>query len=172
MRISPTVWCVAFAIASLLTACGAAVTSAGAGRSVGGPLAASCPPAPGAPTPAPAWLNFPPNGSTGVATSIGVLIETGAEEPAASSAITITVTSPSGQAVALGTPTSAPSPLPTPFATSPPAYYQQYVAIPLPTLAHNTTYTVSDEFAEWSNNPPQCSTTVTQSVGSFSTGSQ
>jgi len=97
-----------------------------------------------------------------------MLIETGAEEPGQNGAIMIAVTSAAG-AVPLGAPTSAPSPLPSPFSTSPPQYSGPYVAIPLPTLAPNTTYTVSDNYTGWANNPPQCTATITQFSGSFTT---
>lgn len=155
---------------SLILAVSAVLAACGGGTGSSDPtVSASCPPPPAIPTPFPAWLNSPPNGSVNVATNIGVLIETGAEEPGQNGAIAITVTSPSAP-MAIGTPTSAPSPLPSPFSTSPPQYSGPYVAIPLPTLSPNTTYTVSDSYTGWADNPPQCSTMITQISGSFTTG--
>lgn len=123
---------------------------------------ATCPPPPLTPTPDPAWLAYPPSGSTSVPVSIGELIEEG------SSSIII---SANGSNVPAGTPTVAPSPFPTPFATAPPgySYFGPYMAVPLPTLSPNTTYKVADQYTGWDNNPPQCSTTVTQDVGTFTT---
>ena len=154
----------------IILGAGAVLAACGGGAGSSDPsVSASCPPPPTIPTPFPAWLNSPPNGSVNVATNIGFLIETGAEEPGQNGAIAIIVTSSSG-AVAIGTATSAPSPLPSPFATSPPKYLGPYVAIPLPTLSPNTTYTVSDSYTGWADNPPQCSTKITQLSGSFTTG--
>lgn len=128
--------------------------------------AATCGPPWTEPTPYPAWLAYPPSGSTNVATTIGKFIEKGASP----GGLAIIVSSPSGN-LPLGTPTAAPSPYPTPFVTPPPNDYVNgpYMAVPLPTLSPATTYTVSDQFMYWSNNPPQCEAPVTQFVGSFTT---
>ena len=168
--------CMALAVlfGSLLAACGGG-TVVGASRPTVGPsspaASATChPPSPG-PTPIPAFLNYPPSGSSNVRTSIGEIIEQGADAPG--QALTITVSSSSGN-VPLGTPTAAPSPFPTPFATAPPnsiAARSPYVAIPLLTLSPSTTYTVSDTYQDYDpNNPPVCSAPATQFVGTFSTG--
>lgn len=135
------------------------------------PLATCAPPPPG-PTPIPAWLDYPPNGSTGIATSVGQLIERGVEEPGQNNSLLIVLTSQSGTNVPVGAPTAAPSPLPTPFATPPPNYpiTGPYVAIPLPTLSPTTTYEVSDTYTGWSDSPPQCTAQYSQPVGSFTTG--
>lgn len=146
---------------ALLAACGG-----GASRPT---VSASCPPPPGMPTPFPVWLDSPPNASVNVATTIGMLLETGASGPGQNGPIRVSVTSPSGP-VALGTATSAPSPLPSPYSTAPPQYSGPPVAIPLPTLSPNTSYTVSDSYTGWADNPPQCSATLTQIGGSFTTG--
>lgn len=153
----------ALLLASSLPACG------GTGHPL---VAATCPPPPPTPPPIPAFLNYPPGGSINVPTTIGEIIEQGADTPG--SILTIAVSWPSGN-VPLGTPASAPSPLPTPFATpSPHSVISQspYVAIPLPTLSPSTTYTVTDIYSGYdSNNPPSCSAPAMQFVGTFTTGS-
>lgn len=152
--------------ASALAACGGGAGISGAN----GPppaVSATChPPSPG-PTPIPAWLAYPPRGSTNVSANIGEIIETGAD---AGQGVTITVSSPAGN-VPLGTPTVAPSPYPTPFATPSPGFPNYpYMAIPLPMLSPSTTYTVSDTYMDYDpNNPPQCSAPATQFVGTFTT---
>lgn len=134
----------------------------------GGP---TCPPPTATPSPVPAFLNYPPSGSSNVSVSIGKIIEQGAD--AAGEVPQITMSSSSGS-VPLGTPTAAPSPFPTPFAT--PSPYSAvgtapYIAVPLPTLSPSTTYTVSDVVPGYDpNNPPVCSAPSTQFVGTFSTG--
>lgn len=159
-----------FLVALILAACG----GAGSNKAPADPptlSATSCPSPPVIPTPIPAWLDYPPSGSANVATSVGQVIEKGADEPGQNS-LTIVVTSQSGGNVPVGAPTAAPSPLPTPFATPPPNYpiTGPYVAIPLPTLSPSTTYDVSDAYTGYSNTPPQCSAQYLQSVGSFTTG--
>ncbi len=132
--------------------------------------AVTCPPPSPGPTPIPAWLSYPPSGSTNVAFNIGEIIEKGASAPG--EGVTITVSSPTGS-VSLGTPTIVPTPYPTPFATTPPTFglpNNPYMAIPLPTLSPSTTYTVNDVYTDWANNPPQCSAQYTQFVGTFTTG--
>ncbi|HEY9180798.1 MAG TPA: hypothetical protein VIO32_08760 [Candidatus Baltobacteraceae bacterium] len=151
-----------------------ALAACGGGSLFGGnhpKISATCPPPPLSPTPPPAFLDYPPSGSANVSTSIGQIIEKGADVPGGG--ITIVVASGS-ENVPLGTPTTAPSPFPTPFATPPPTFgmIAPYIAIPLPTLSPSTVYTVSDVYAGYDpNNPPQCSAPTTQLVGTFTTGS-
>jgi hypothetical protein len=121
----------------------------------------------GCATPIPAFLDYPPSGSSNVAIGIGEIIEKGADVPGVG--VSITVSSPAGP-VPLGTPTVAPSPYPTPFATPPPTFGAPYIAIPLPTLSPSTTYTVNDVYTDWADNPPVCSAQYTQFVGTFTTG--
>jgi hypothetical protein len=118
------------------------------------------------PPPPPAWLAYPPSGSTSVPTTIGRIIEKGAQN-----SIQLALTGPNGN-VPLGAPTSAPSPYPSPFATAPASYpsSEPYLQVAVPTLSPNTTYAVSDLYPSWANNPPQCSVNSTQSVGTFTTG--
>ncbi len=156
------------AIAGIL-ATAALVAACGGGGSVGGPASqqitagATCPPPPAIPTPYPAWLAYPPSGSSSVSTSIGQIIERGWSS---------VIIAAGNSTVTAGTPTAAPSPFPTPFATAPPQYdtLGPYIAVPLPTLSPNTTYTVEDQYTGWDDNPPQCSTTLTQTAGTFTTG--
>ncbi len=130
---------------------------------------AGCGLPPTIPTPIPVWLAYPPDGSTGITTTIGELIEVGVP---AEVGLTLNVTTATGASVSLGTPVIAPSPYPTPFATEPPIWANRpYYAVPLPTLSPNTTYTVSDSYTGWANNPPTCSATYTQRAGAFTTGS-
>jgi hypothetical protein len=149
---------------------GVLAVAAGCGGGVSSPsVTATCPPPPLRPTPIPAWLAYPPNGSTNVATTIGEIIEKGADAPG--QGLAVTVASSSGR-VALGAPAVVPSPYPTPFATAPPTFgiIAPYMAIPLPALAPSTTYTVDDVYMDWANNPPKCSAQYTQHVGTFTTG--
>lgn len=162
-----------FLVAACLAACGgsgAPDPSQPTGQQGSGQSAATCPPPPTIPTPIPAWLSYPPNGSTSVSTTIGQIVEQGAEEPP-NSGITLVVSSSAGN-VPLGAPTIAPSPFPSPFSTTPPSYGTSgpYISIPLPTLSPNTTYDVAQQYTGWDNNPPQCSATITQAVGKFTTG--
>lgn len=156
-------------LVSLLAACGGGANWNGPAASQPAVTATCHPQSPG-PTPIPAFLNYPPNGSTNVPVSIGEIIEQGADAPG--QGLTIVVASSSGN-VPLGTPTIAPSPFPTPFATASPDSVparSPYVAIPLPTLSRSTTYTVSDTYPGYDpNNPPLCSAPATQFVGTFST---
>jgi len=152
-------------------AVGCAGPSGSIGPSAGGTQSfATCPPPPAIPTPIPAWLAYPPNGSTSVSTAIGQIIEQGAEEPPMSG-LSIVISSSAGK-VPLGAPTVAPSPFPSPFSSTPPNYGTTgpYMSIPLPALSPNTAYSVVQQYTGWSNNPPQCSATITQSVGGFTTG--
>jgi hypothetical protein len=125
----------------------------------------------GAVPPAPfVFLDYPPSGSTNVATNVGRLIETGADNgPNVYPTVTLNVSAPSGP-LQLGAPAIAPSPFPTPFATPFPAYTGTYVAVALPTLSPNTTYTVTDTYMGFADSPPTCSAPVTQNVGTFATG--
>lgn len=153
----------------LLTACsGQSLQSNPDNGFVTPKLAATCPPPSPGPAPLPAWLNYPPSGSTNISTRIGEIIAQGA---APGNGLAISVAGPVNSNVPVGTPYAAPSPYPTPFATAPPqnASYP-YMAVPLPTLSPSTTYTVSDIYTDWSDDPPQCSAEYTQTIGTFTTG--
>ena len=132
--------------------------------------AATCAPNPGLPTPHPTWIAYPAAGSTNVSTNLGEIVVTGLI--GSYSQPNLIMKAQSGSTIALGVPTSPPSPRPTPFATAPPDdYYGPYFGITIPTLLPDTMYDLTDYFATWDDNPPQCSATVTQPVGSFTTGS-
>lgn len=161
-------------VVSVLSACGGGgvggVGNAPPTRTPTPAPAVTCPPPPTTPTPIPGWLAYPPNGSTNLAINIGEIIEQGADYGLGG--LTVTVSSSSVN-LPLGTPTIAPSPYPTPFAMSPPEFInhtEPYIAIPLPTLSPATTYTVSDVYTGWADNPPQCSAQYGQFMGSFATG--
>lgn len=156
---------------SLLAACGSGnpVATATQSPTQSPKSAATCPPPSPGPTPIAAWLAYPLNGSTNVATNVGEIIEKGASTPG--EGVTITISSSAGS-VLLGTPAVAPSPYPTPFATTPPTFALSnlpYMAIPLPTLSPATAYTVNDVYTDWANNPPQCTAQYSQFVGTFTT---
>lgn len=156
----------AFVFVAALAACTGS-GAIGSANNVAPQTAATCPPPSPGPTPIAAWLAYPPSGSTNVATSIGELIEKGA---APGNGLTMVVSSAAGN-VPLGAPTIAPSPYPTPFATPPPTFGWSgpYVAVPLPALSPAATYTVTDVYTDWANNPPACSAQYTQPVGTFTT---
>lgn len=167
MRYSHLIAAITCLAASVLAACGGGQADPSSGAS----SAPTCPPPPTIPTPVPAWLDYPPNGTANVSVNVGAVIEKGVQEPG-QTGLAITVTTALGASVPLGAATSAPSPLPSPFATPPPTYpiTGPYVAIPLPTLSPNTVYNIADTYSGWANNPPQCSTQYSQPVGSFTTG--
>lgn len=148
------------AAACLITACGGAKTVATAPDVCLGKGAVPPPPV--------FTLDYPPNGSTNIPTSAGVLIEVGADNGQYPNA-TVSVTSASGP-VPLGTPTAVPSPLPTPFATPSPNVAQTYVALPMPALLSNTTYTVTANYMAYADNPPSCTGPASQTLGTFTTG--
>lgn len=135
------------------------------------PEPAPCGTPPTTSTPVPAFLDYPPNGSANIPTSVGQIIETGVNENGPLPQTVIALQAIVGEGVLLGQPTSAPSPLPSPFAPPPLSYANEaYVAIPVPTLSPNTTYRVSDIYSGWTPIPP-CVTGVSQTLGTFSTGS-
>ena len=154
----------------ILIPCSIIMTACGTSLDIGADPGPCGTPPPAFPTPAPAWLVYPPNGSINVSTSIGQIVEVGGDEPAPVS-MAISVSTRAGQNVPIGTASSAPSPLPSPFSTPPPFTHpnQAYVAIPVPTLSPNTTYLVSDTYLAWQSLPP-CATGVMQSMAIFSTG--
>lgn len=156
---------VCIGVLAILAACG---SGARAQIPILSPQPTCGPPSP-QPTPIAAWLDYPPNGSTGVSTTIGEIIETGAEQPG-NSALTIVLSS-GGVSVPIGTPTVAPTPYPTPYSTPGAGVSGPAMAIPLPALSPNTAYTVSDVYTGWADNPPACTAPQTQFVGSFTTGS-
>lgn len=132
--------------------------------------ASPCPSPSPSPVPPTPWLNYPPSGSTVVSTNVGEVIVQGPSfGPGGPS---IVISDPSGK-VPAGLPTIAPSPYPSPFATAPPqnpvAGYA-HIAVPLPTLSPSTTYTITNVYTDWADNPPQCSAQYSQLVGSFTTG--
>lgn len=114
------------------------------------------------------WLVYPMPSATAVPDNIGevVFADVAGLTPGDSVAI-----SGGGSAVPVGAFTPAPSPLPSPRVT-PGAQFGPtvpYIAAPVPTLSPNTTYTVSFTYQDWANNPPSCSTTNTQNLGTFTT---
>lgn len=111
------------------------------------------------------WLVYPAPNATSVPANLAQLIF--ADGPG--SGQTVAVTSPGGPAIQTGTPTSAPSPLPTPNATPGGGGYVFYLAVPIASVEPSTTYTVLLSEQVWSDNPPSCQSTQTQSLGSFTT---
>jgi hypothetical protein len=118
-----------------------------------------------APVPVPSIsLAYPVAGAGNVSTDLGDVIFAGM-----SAGATVYIRSNLGP-VAVGSPTAAPSPLPTPNATpSDMTGAVQYFAIPVPTLASTTTYSVSYAYSAFNGIPPACSGQVTVNLGSFTT---
>jgi hypothetical protein len=116
------------------------------------------------------WLAYPMPSAKGVPVSVGELIVGFAGAGGPSSSKQFTLSSKSGPAP-LRAYTAAPSPLPSPLATPLPGAQGRavYFAVPVPTLSPSTTYTATYTYSKWADNPPKCSTNVTQTLGSFTT---
>jgi hypothetical protein len=73
--------------------------------------------------------------------------------------------------VPVGAFTAPPSPLPSPRVTPGSKFSGDvsYVAVPVPTLSPETTYTVSYTYQDFADNPPSCMAPVTLPLGSFTT---
>lgn len=143
--------------AALLVACGGGASDPGS-STCGSPPPVALPEL---------WLSYPEPSATAVPRSIGNVVFAYAGNPFQSD--TVSITSTAGP-VPASTFTAAPSPLPSPHAT--PANYGgnvTYLAVPVPTLAPMTTYTVSYTYTDWADNPPSCQTHVTQPLGTFTT---
>jgi hypothetical protein len=156
----PLTFVFAFVTVAVLVACGG-------GADPNSPIAtATCgPPPPSAPPSL--FLVYPMPGATGVPDDIGIVVVAGV---AGTSQDSVTLSS-AGGSVPVGAFTAAPSPLPTPHVT-PGAQFGPgvaYSAVPVPTLSPATTYTVKNAYPDWADNPPSCTTTVTQTLGTFTT---
>jgi hypothetical protein len=149
------------AVSLALSACGAGAVSAPQTQ-------ATCPPP--APSSQPFLaISYPEPNATAVPVTIGELIFVGFLEGLYGNA-TVSMESANGVGVPVGAPTSAPSPMPTPFYV-PPGWGGNipFVAIPVPTLAPSTTYTVTYRFTDYNGVPPSCVGPVTRTAGSFTT---
>ncbi|MEO6991903.1 MAG: hypothetical protein ABI346_02350 [Candidatus Baltobacteraceae bacterium] len=144
------------AIALVLVACGS------------GPGSSGCSSPPPVPIPE-LFLSYPEPGSPAVSVGIGEVIFVG-NAGGLYAPDTVAIRGRSGANVPVGAFTAAPSPFPTPYAV--PSGFSgniPFVAVPIPTLSPGVTYDVSFSYTDWADAPPACRTTVTQSLGSFTT---
>lgn len=125
----------------------------------------------GSPPPSPhpqLWLVYPMPNATAVPVSIGSLIFADIAGLTPQDLVTV---SASGLQVPVGNFTAAPSPLPSPRVTPGSQFGPNapYVAASVQTLSPATTYTVTYTYQDWADNPPSCTATQTQTLGSFTT---
>jgi hypothetical protein len=151
---------------AILAACGGGYVS-NSGGTRGPSDSAQC----GSPPPvASPWLSlsYPVPYATNVPTAIGVLVFAGAPSSRLGTA-KVAVSSAHGT-VPVGPFSAAPSPMPSPYATpSGVSGHYPYVAVPIPTLASRTVYSVSYTYTDWESTAPSCSTTITRLAGRFTT---
>jgi hypothetical protein len=151
-------WCALGLVA--LAGCGGAAQLLGFDQSKG-----TCGPPP--PVIAPQlFFAYPGAGTTNVPTTIGELVFVG------SGVSGVQLSTVAGAPIATGPLQPAPSPLPSPLVTPPPNQFGPnpfYVAATVGPLAPATTYVVSYSYQSFAGVPPDCTTTVTQTLGSFST---
>ena len=150
---------VAFLAVAILAACG------GAGGGPSPMVGCGLPP----PSPHPQlWLVYPVPGATAVSDSIGALVFADIAGLTPQDSITV---SAAGTPVPVGAFTTAPSPLPSPRVTPGAEFGPNvpYIAVPIPTLSPATAYTVNYTFQDFASNPPSCTTTQTQTLGTFTT---
>ncbi|MDQ6944637.1 MAG: hypothetical protein M3169_19230 [Candidatus Eremiobacteraeota bacterium] len=143
-----------------LAGCGGAAQLLGFDQSKG-----TCGPPP--PVAAPnLFFAYPGDGATSVSTTIGELVFAGG------GASGVQLSTAAGAPVATSPLQPAPLPLPSPLVTPPPQRFGPnpvYVAATVGQLAPGTTYGVTYTYQSFTGVPPDCSSNVTQQLGSFAT---